>query len=1062
VDAAEIAADVRRARLFRARRSVKDLVSDGITKPNQANGHPTPVVACAFPPQPTRAVGSLSPFPRVLRLALSAACALGIQFSATLLPAQSELHTSGNVPETAPFTAEMLASYDGQLVSSVQLAGLPNLKQSEFAPLLMQKAGRPFSDRDVEQSAAALKAKGNFEAVRIEIEPETKGIRVVFVLEPGIYFGVFEFPGAERFPYPRLLQVTNYPVQAAFSENAIQQAERALVSFFREQGYFHATVQPQVQVDTADGIANVFFHTELGVQAKFDSVDMEGIPQQEASIYRQKLRSIWTRVRGAAIRPGKTYHYETITRAQRYLQHLMESKDLLSAQVVPSGAEYNAATNEASVHFKITPGTTTHLGIEGAHLWSWTRKSLLPFYQGVGVDSETVDEGRQALVSYFQGKGFFNVSVQSELLKNSKGETVIYQVVKGEKRKVSEVTLSGNKQVHSSALKPGIEVKKAHLFARGNFSQKLVSESVTNLTNIYESRGYASAQVKPRIASKGKDVQVYFHVTEGPRDIVNSLTIEGAKTLPESKFAPKGLQIAAGKPYSQLRVEADRAGIVNHYQQAGYLTSTFRETAAEVSKRQPHRINVVYHIYEGPRVMTGRVMTLGRKQTQQRLINEDVSLLRPGNPLTESDMLGAGTELYNHTGVFDWAEVDPKRPVTTQTREDVLVKVHEAKRNDFTYGIGFEIIDRGGSLPTGTVALPSLPPIGLPNNFTTSEKTFYGPRGTAEYTRNNLYGKGDSLSLTAFAGRLDQRGAIYLINPKLFWEAWRGTTTLSIERDEENPIFSFQQELGSFQLQKPIDRSRKDILFLRYSLNKTSLTRVLISQLVPQQDRNVRLSTLAANLTRDTRDNPLNEHSGVLRSLELDFNTTKLGSSVNFAKAIGQAAFYKEKFDHIVWADSIRIGMEEPFGNSFVPLSEEFFTGGGNSLRGFPLDGAGPQRPVDICNNGASSCGPPCVEPTCSQISVPTGGNELLILNSEARIPLPFMRGLRIVPFYDGGNVFSNVGFHDFLSLYSNNVGLGLRYDTPVGPIRFDVGRNLNPIPGVSATQYFVSIGQAF
>jgi translocation and assembly module TamA len=75
---------------------------------------------------------------------------------------------------------------------------------------------------------------------------------------------------------------------------------------------------------------------------------------------------------------------------------------------------------------------------------------------------------------------------------------------------------------------------------------------------------------------------------------------------------------------------------------------------------------------------------------------------------------------------------------------------------------------------------------------------------------------------------------------------------------------------------------------------------------------------------------------------------------------------------------------------------------------------------------------------------------------------LHFKKGLSVVPFYDGGNVFPIPGFHDFTSLYSNNTGLGLRYSTPVGPIRFDVGRNLNPIQGINATQYFISIGQAF
>jgi len=183
-------------------------------------------------------------------------------------------------------------------------------------------------------------------------------------------------------------------------------------------------------------------------------------------------------------------------------------------------------------------------------------------------------------------------------------------------------------------------------------------------------------------------------------------------------------------------------------------------------------------------------------------------------------------------------------------------------------------------------------------------------------------------------------------------------------------------------------------------------------------------------------------------------NATKLGSSVNFAKFTGQAAFYKQGFHNIVFANSLRIGLAQPYANSRVPLSEEFFTGGGNSLRGFPLDGAGPQRQVDVCSSGSST--------DCFKILVPSGGNELLLINAEARIPLAIKKGLSLVTFYDGGNVFPTVGFHDFTSLYSNNVGLGLRYATPVGPVRIDVGRNLNPIQGISPTQYFISIGQAF
>ena len=86
----------------------------------------------------------------------------------------------------------------------------------------------------------------------------------------------------------------------------------------------------------------------------------------------------------------------------------------------------------------------------------------------------------------------------------------------------------------------------------------------------------------------------------------------------------------------------------------------------------------------------------------------------------------------------------------------------------------------------------------------------------------------------------------------------------------------------------------------------------------------------------------------------------------------------------------------------------------------------------------------------------------LAIVNSEARFPIPLKNGLGGVFFYDGGNVYSKISFHQFVSNYTNSVGFGFRYHTPVGPLRIDIGHNLNALPGVKATQWFVTLGQAF
>jgi len=249
-------------------------------------------------------------------------------------------------------------------------------------------------------------------------------------------------------------------------------------------------------------------------------------------------------------------------------------------------------------------------------------------------------------------------------------------------------------------------------------------------------------------------------------------------------------------------------------------------------------------------------------------------------------------------------------------------------------------------------------------------------------------------------------------------------------------------------VQRPLDEKKTQNLFVRYSFRESVLNRLLIPELIPTEDRHVRLSTVSSTYTRDTRDNALDAHKGIYQSYEFDLNPEALGSNVSFGKFLGQTAYYYKLPKEVVWANSLRLGLEQPFAGSHVPVSERFFSGGGSTLRGFPLNGAGPQHSVSAC--GSTACFP---------ISVPVGGRELLILNSEFRIPVPLKKGLGIATFYDGGNVFNSIGFR---GQYTNTFGIGLRYATPVGPIRFDVGHNLNAPPGVKSTQFFVTLGQAF
>jgi outer membrane protein assembly factor BamA len=452
-------------------------------------------------------------------------------------------------------------------------------------------------------------------------------------------------------------------------------------------------------------------------------------------------------------------------------------------------------------------------------------------------------------------------------------------------------------------------------------------------------------------------------------------------------------------------------------------------------------------------VRASDIVMVGHVVTNPRLIEKNMPMLRKGEPLTERDILETESRLYG-TGVFDWAEVNPRRQITNQEQEDVVVKMHESKRNTIAYGFGYELVSKGGSVPTGTVALPGLPTVGLPNTFKTSQKRVQGPRFNFQYTRNNVRGKAETISIGGLYGPLNRRASFAFSDPNFRWTNWTATLTGTGEINRENPIFNSRLAQFGFQMQKPINAKKTQTLSLRYTLTQSRLTDLAIPGLIPSEDLHTRLSTLAAVWTRDTRDNPLDAHKGLYDSVEFAVNPAVLGSNVNFGKLLAQAAVYKQ-LGGIVWANSLRLGFLKASGGSHIPVSQKFFSGGGSTLRGFPLNGAGPQTTVPACND-------PADESTCAFIQVPTGGTQLVILNSEFRMPVPLKKGLSFVTFYDGGNVFEPIGFEKFSQQYSNSLGIGFRYATPVGPVRVDIGRNLNPLPGVKATQIFITLGQAF
>jgi outer membrane protein insertion porin family len=964
--------------------------------------------------------------------------------------------TFSSLPQQVPAgsASATSAGFEGTRVTRVDIAAKPGEDLDALRALLLLQPGQLYSIAAVRDTVSKLQGMHRFTAVQVSLEPEVSGLHVTFILRPAYSIGLVSFPGAaSRLSYSRLLQAVNIPPDALFVEDELAVKAKALQHYLSTEGYFSASVTSTTHVDDAHHLVNVDFRCELHERARIGSVTVSGVSGPETADVHKTLSSFWTVVAEKSLKPGNFYSQSRVDKALDNLRAHFRKTGRLASNI-HAEPDYDAETKRVQLTVFIDPGPKVTVTVVGAHVWKRTLTRLLPIYQENSIDQDLVDEGKRNLVSYFQSKSYFSVKVDSQLQTQVDHVDLLYNVIRGKRHRLSQVRFEGNKHFNQERLRSHIVIEQAKLINRGKYSQDLLKKSVDSLTALYRNAGFADAKINPTVTEHDTDVQVVFHVEEGDQTQVRQLSIVDGRNQPvHLDLKGKSLRLAAGKPYSPHLVDLDRDVILSQYLSQGYPDVQFDSTTSPTG--EPHAVDVIYKVDLGPSVRVRNVVLLGADQTRPKFVQQTTEEnVKEGKPLSEEDLMKSESDLYT-VGTFDWANVTP---IATEdpTEQQVLIRVHESKRNNVDVGGGLEIIPRDGNIPVGAVVVPGLPPVSLGNKFTVSQKSFVGPRGTLQLSRRNLRGRAETATIALVASRLDQRAAFTYADPNLHGTTWSSLFSLSTERTTQNPIFTAVLEQSSFQVQAYLDRKHTQKVVTGYRFERTDLSNILIPELVLPKDQHVRVSGVYAQYIHDTRDKPLDAHSGIYQTFSFTIAPSAIGSSSNFTKFVGQTALYKQVKPWLVWANNFRLSLANPFGtDGYVPLSERFFSGGPESLRGFAIDAAGPQRPVPVCSNPSDSS-------TCSLISVPAGGLMLAIFNSEGRFPIPLKKDLGGVIFYDGGNVYQNINAHQFISNYSNSVGFGLRYYTRLGPIRFDLGRNLNPLPGLKATQYFITLGQSF
>ncbi|HXZ80661.1 MAG TPA: POTRA domain-containing protein [Terriglobales bacterium] len=958
--------------------------------------------------------------------------------------AQTGAQPQSNLPSASkgsnsPGLVSNYAKYADRRIAAIEIRGAlgDERVQDYLRDLVVQKNNEPFDRRKIRESLQALYASGRFSDVEAVVEPLAGGdLILAFVTRPNYFVGYKTTEGGPKRPTSgQLLDSAKIQLGELFTQSKIDSSIRRMKALMAENGFYQAQLTARTTVRPENQLIDVNYVIDPGPPAHIGTLTIEG----DAGFSAEQI------AKSTNLETGHTVTADRISKALQKLRKKYSKGDYLEAQVSLIDRKYHPETNTVDFTLKIFRGREVAVRTDGASIGKRKLKKYVPIYEEHAVDADLLNEGSRNLRNYLQTEGYFDAEVAYRQQTADNRLNIIYSIERGDKRTLAAIQFDGNKYFDDPLLRERLQIQtKSFSLKHGRYSQALLSDDVDNLTNLYRANGFDQVKVKTEVLSnyngKPSDLAIAFHFTEGPQSRVHLLRIEGDNQVPEDQLRAL-LTMVEGQPYSSANAAADRESVLSYYFNHGYPDVDFQATTSPLPD-QPSLLDVTYKISEGQQVFVDRVLLSQLLFTRQNVVEKQLQI-RDGDPLSQIEMLKSQERLYN-LGVFNEVQIAVQNPDGDSRFKDVLLQFQEAKRWTFNYGFGIE----ASSGQPGTSSVSS----GEANPTTISQgKSGVSPRVSFDVTRINFRGRAHTISLKSSYGSLQKRALIsydaprWLGDPKL-----RLTFTALYDNTIDVTTFTSERLEGSAQLEQRVNRSTT--LLYRFIYRRVKATNVVVSpDLIPILSLPVRVGMPTFTYIRDKRDSPVDSHKGNYTTFDVGVAATAFGSEADFGRFLITNSTYHPFHKKWVFARSLQVGIAEPWADTIVPLPERFFAGGANTHRGFSLNQAGPR---DL---GTGS---------------PLGGNALLLNNLELRFPpmsLPWIgEGLSFVAFHDVGNVFEdskemvrsvfrwyqprqdlcrdpNLSAQCSFSYMSQAVGGGLRYQTPIGPVRVDVGYNLNP-----------------
>ena len=617
-----------------------------------------------------------------------------------------------------------------------------------------------------------------------------------------------------------------------------------------------------------------------------------------------------------------------------------------------------------------------------------------------------VTRAAEKLKEVYEEEGYFEVGISPDVTKLPDGDVAVtFRIVEGRKMTIEKVVIEGAQGIKPDKIKEIMLTQERQFFIlRGTVQRQKLEEDAERIVSFYNDNGYIQARVEStdtQVDRGNARVTIKIVVVEGPQFKVGGVDITGNNVLPIEEIRRRVL-FKPDDIYSRSKLRESVKAITDVY---GTIGRASADVDPQIALDVPNRkVNITFQIAEGPEVFVERINISGNTRSQEKILRREIPM-HEGDLFTTQKLERAKQKLRN----LNYFEKVETKTTPGSSKDKIVVNIEVTEKPTGLFSIGGGYSSQDGAL------------------------------GTLDLSQNNFLGRGWQVFLRLRGGASTQQGTVGFTEPWLFDRPLAAGFDLYNNRRIFND-YTINALGGDVRMGHPLgDYARWNLIYRLEQDDVTGVNPNASPELLNAKGTSI-TSILGGNIGRDTRDNLIDPTKGNLSTIGADFAGILTQDNRYVRLSASTVQHQSLWFGHVL---SGRLGTGYEFGWSDkpVPLFERFYLGGPNSIRSFKLRQISPRD-----DSGTR-----------------IGGNFQVLGNVEYTIPTFY--GVKLALFFDAGNVYgpdNHLGQKIDLTNLKYAVGMGLRWNSPFGPIRIDYGVNPDPRPGDKFGEFHFAVGTAF